>query len=238
MDIHSKYEIPDFDTKPDNLLVKMMLILCATPFMYSVFHGYLPPFMKYVWVFVALLLSVLLFLLGRVTACIGAGRERVPYDPEKTLRDYVVLKKSWLTFLASLLVAVAFFFLAHAIREWYIADYHDKTTPLSVGYVYETVAACYGAIVTYLFGLLWFWHDDLYLQVDNSMGFHLVAPITIVLIPMVYGGVHITIGLFYLLLFAILLLIRLGRVRSYNRMVTRMEREAIDAERRSKSRFE
>jgi len=194
MDIQTKYEIPDFDTKPDNLLVKMMLILCATPFMYSVFNGYLPPFMKYVWVFVALLLSTALFLLGRLTARIGAGGQRVPYDTEKTLRDYVVIKKSWLTFLVALLVAVAFFFLAHGIRVWYIADYHDGSTALAVGYVYETVAACYGALVTYLFGLLWFLHDDLYLQVDNSLGFHLVSPIVIVLIPMMYGGVNILIG--------------------------------------------
>lgn len=238
MDLRQKYEIPDFDIVPDNRLVKGMLILCATPFMYSVFNGYLPPFMKYIWVIAALLLSAMLFLLGRLSARIAAGGTRVPYDPEKSLREYLVLKKSWLSFLCALAVGAAFFGLAHVLRVWYVADYHDGSTALAVGYVYETVAGLYGALVTYLFGLLWFLHDGLYLQPDNSTAFHWIAMVGIVLIPMVYGGVHILIGLFYDLLFAVLLLIRIGRVRSYNRMVARMEREAIDAERRAKSRFE
>ncbi len=219
----NRSNIPEFNFKPDYIMVKLMIICMFCPLMYGVFKNYFPPFFVIWWVPIAAVLSVSLFCLGR-----GASKlimkERVPYDPENSIRDYIKVSKSWLGFLAALAVGAVFFFGANGMKEWYLEVFDDGTTPRSAGYVYEAVCAAYGFFVTYVSSILWFVPDGLVLPAGSTRSFDFVAPVAMFIIPIMFSGVPRNIVLIYDGIFILILLIRNYRISSYNKMVEKIER--------------
>ena len=216
--------IPEFNFKPDYIMVKLLIMCMFCPLMYGVFKNYFPPFFVIWWVPIAMVLSVLLFYLGRGASKV-VMKKRVEYDPENTIRDYIKVSKSWLGFLTALAVGAAFFFGAYGMKEWYLTVFDDGTTPHSVGYVYEAVCAAYGFFVTYLSSILWFIPDGLILTAGTTRTFDFVAPVAMFLIPIMFSGVPKNIVLFYDGIFVIILLIRNYRISSYDKMVEKLERK-------------
>ena len=235
MDNKQKYEIPEFDYESDYKLVKLLLITFLTPLMYGVFVSYLPPFMKIVWIPGAFIIVTLLWFLGRFCTKVIA-RERVEYDPEKTRRDYIIIKKSWLGFLVSVAIGVLFFYIALGMKTWYLNDFHDGTTAHAKGYVYETVIAAYAFFVTYFSSILWFLHDGMYLPAGDSLTFSLVSPIAMMIIPIVFAGVPKNIAIIYTAFLCVILFIRHLKVHFYNKLVDKLERENKYIEHNSKNR--
>lgn len=219
----NKTEIPEFDFKPDYIMVKLLIMSMFCPFMYGVFKNYFPPFMYLAWVPIAMLLSAALFFLGRLSSRL-VMKERVPYDPENTIRDYVKVSKSWLGFVVSAAVGIAFFYLAYGMKTWFLTDFDDGTTPHSTGYVYEAVCAAYGFAVTYFSSLIWFVPDGLVLTAGNTRAFDFVSPVAMLILPIMFSGVPRNIVLFYDAIFILILVIRNSRISSYNKMVEKIER--------------
>lgn len=237
MDNKQKYEIPEFDFKPDFIMVKIIFVTLFTPLFYGVFNSYLPDVIAIPWILVAPLMSFGLLALGRWATKVIA-KERVPYDPEKTRRQYILLKKTWLGFLVAVAVAAAFFFLAYGMKMWFWEVFDDKTTPHSKGYVYEAVAAGYAFFVTYFASVTWFLHDGMVIPAGYSLSFDIVIPIAMIIVPITFGNVPVYVAIIYTAIMVGLIAARNLRVRSYNKLVERLERENKYIEHNSKSRFD
>jgi hypothetical protein len=237
MDSKQKYEIPEFDFKTDYVLVKIIFVVLFTPLFYGVFNSYLPSVMAIPWMFVSVLMSLGLLALGR-WATRTVAKERVEYDPEKTRRQYIILKKTWLGFLIAAAVAVVFFFIAYGMKLWFWNVFDDKTTPHSKGYVYETVAAGYAFFVTYFASVTWFLHDGMVIPAGYSLSFDLVIPIAMLIVPITFGNVPTYVAVVYTVIMVGLIVARNLRVRSYNKIVEKLERENKYIEHNSKSRFD
>lgn len=235
MDNKQKYKIPEFDYEWDYKLVKLLLITFLTPLMYGVFVSYLPPFMRIVWIPGAFIIITLLWFLGRFCSKVVA-KERVAYDPEKTRREYILVKKSWLGFLVALAIGVLFFFIALGMKTWYLEAFDDGTTPHSKGYVYEVIAGAYAFFATYFSSLFWFLHDGMYLPADDSLKFSLISPIAMMVIPTIFAGVPKLVAIIYTAFLVILLLIRHIKIHFYNKLVEKLERENKYIEHNSKNR--
>ena len=237
MDYKQKYEIPEFDFKPDFIMVKAIFVILFAPLMYGAFRAYLPEILEIPMIFVSVLLSFGLLALGRFVTKVVA-KERVEYDPEKTRRQYIVLRKTWLGFLTAVGIAVLFFFLAYGMKMWYWNVFDDKTTPHSKGYVYEALAAGYAFFVTYFASVTWFLHDGMVIPAGYSLSFDLVIPVAMVIIPITFAGVPTYVTLIYAGATVALIIARNLRVHSYNKLVEKLERENKYIEHNSKSRFD
>ncbi len=220
----NKSPIPEFNFKPDYILAKLSLICFFAPLMYGSFYGYLPPFLHIVMIpgFIAVIAG--LYFLGRLLTKIVA-KKRVEYDPEKTLREYIVVKKSWLAFLGALLIGVAFFFIALAVKNWFWADFDDGTQAHSKGYVYEILCAVYAFFVTYFSAITWFLHDGMFMPAENYLTFGIAAPFTVYFIMPMFAGVPKNVATVYAVILLILFLIRYIRIHSYDKMIDKIEKK-------------
>ncbi len=229
----NKSPIPEFNFGPDYILVKLSLIIFLTPLMYGSFINYLPPFLHTVMIpgFIAVVAG--LFFLGRLLSKIVA-KKRIPHDPEKTLREYIVVKKSWLAFLGAIAVGVAFFFVALAIKNWYWAKFDDGTQAHAKGYVYEALCAAYAFFVTYFSGILWFLHDGMVLPAENYLTFGIAAPFTVWFIMPMFAGVPKIVAAVYTGILLILFFIRHFRISSYDKMIDKIEKKQKYSDYRSK----
>ena len=97
MDPNSQY--PEFNRKTDRVLVTLMLCTFLMPLMYAFPSYYMFDWMTYIWIPVSALLSVGVYFLGRGVQRFWAKTIRFPkpeFDPDKTTRDYIQLKKTLL----------------------------------------------------------------------------------------------------------------------------------------------
>jgi precorrin-3B C17-methyltransferase len=103
--------------------------------------------MTYIWIPVSALLSVGVYFLGRGVQRFWAKKIRFPkpeFDPDKSTRDYIRLKKTLLPLLAALAVGVALFFFSYGVRQLNYALTPHETEIRAKGHVYEVVAGIYG----------------------------------------------------------------------------------------------
>lgn len=220
----NKSPIPEFNFKPDYILAKLSLICFFAPLMYGSFYGYLPPFLHIVMIpgFIAVIAG--LYFLGRLLSRIVA-KKRVEYDPEKKLREYIVVKKSWLGFLGALAIGAAFFFIALAVKNWYWADFDDGTQAHSKGYVYEILCGAYTFFVTYFSAITWFFYDGMFMPAENYLTFGIAAPFTVYFIMPMFAGVPKNVATVYAVILLILFLIRHIRIHSYDKMIDKIEKK-------------
>lgn len=229
----NKSPIPEFNYGPDYVLAKLSLICFLAPIMYATFIGYLPNFLHFVMIpgFIAVVAG--LYFLGRLLSKIVA-KKRIPHDPEKTLREYIVVRKSWLGFLGAIAVAVAFFFLALAVKNWYWAKFDDGTEAHAKGYVYEILCGAYAFFVTYFSSILWFLHDGMFLPAPSYMTFGIAAPFTVWFIMPMFAGLPKNASAVYTAILLVLFFIRHVRISSYDKMIDKIERKQKYTDYRSK----
>ncbi len=225
--------IPEFNFKPDFILAKMSLICFFAPIMYGSFYGYLPPFLHIVMIpgFIAVIAG--LYFLGRLFTKLVA-KKRVEYDPEKTKREYIVLKKSWLAFLGAVAIGVAFFFIALAVKNWYWAKFDDGTQAHAKGYVYEILCGAYALFVTYFSSITWFLHDGMFMPAENYLTFGIAAPFTVWFIMPMFAGLPKNAAAVYTAILLVLFFIRHIRIHSYDKMIDKIEKKQKYSSYRSK----
>ena len=229
----NKSLIPEFNYKPDYLLAKLSLICFLTPLMYSTFLGYLPPFLHIPMIPGFVVVTALLYTLGRLLSKLVA-KKRVEYDPEKTIRQYIVIKKSWLAFLGAVAIGVAFFFIALAVKNWYWSEFDDGTQAHSKGYVYEILCGAYAFFVTYYSGVVWFLYDGMFMPAENYLTFGIAAPFTVYFIMPMFAGVPKIPAIVYTAVLLILFAIRHFRISSYDKMIDKIEKKEKYSSYRSK----
>ncbi len=219
----NRSNLPEFNYGPDDVLAKISLICFFAPIMYGLFFGYLPPFLHIPMIpgFIAVIAG--LYFLGRFLTKLVA-EERIPHDPEKTMRDYVDLKKSWLAFLGSIAIAVAFFFIALAVKNWFWAEFDDGTEAHSRGYVYELLCAVYAFFVTLYSSITWFFHDGTFMPTENYLTFGIAAPFTVWFIMPMFAGLPKNVAAYYAVVLLVLFFIRHLRIRSYKKMIEKIEK--------------
>jgi hypothetical protein len=161
-------------------------------------------------------------------------KQRIEYDPEKTLRDYVKIRKTWLTFLGAVAIGIAFFFIALAVKNWYWAKFDDGTQAHSKGYVYEILCGAYAFFVTYFSGVIWFFHDGMFMPAENYRTFGIAAPFAVWFIMPMFAGVPKTAAAVYTAILIILFLIRHFRISSYDKMIDKIEKKQKYSSYRSK----
>ena len=229
----NKSPIPEFNYGPDYVLAKLSLIIFLTPLMYGSFINYLPPFLHYIMIpgFIAIITA--LYFLGRFLTK-AVMKKRIEYDPEKTLRDYVKIRKTWLTFLGAVAIGVLFFYIALAIKYWYWAKFDDGTQAHAKGYVYEIICGLYAFFVTYFSGIVWFFHDGTFMPAENYRTFGIAAPFTVWFIMPMFAGVPKTASAVYTVVLLVLFLIRHIRISSYDKMIDKLERKQKYSDYRSK----
>lgn len=229
----NKSPIPEFNYKPDYLLAKLSLICFLTPLMYSTFIGYLPPFLHVPMIPGFIVITALLYMLGRLLSKLIA-KKRVPYDPEKTIRQYIVIKKSWLGFLGAVAVAVVFFFIALAVKNWYWAKFDDGTEAHAKGYVYEILCGAYAFFVTYFSSITWFLYDGMFMPAENYLTFGIAAPFTVWFIMPMFAGLPKNAAAVYTAILLVLFFIRHIRIHSYDKMIDKIEKKQKYSSYRSK----
>lgn len=229
----NKPNIPDFNFGPDFVLAKLSLIVFLTPLMYGAFFGYMPKFLHIPMIPGFFVITTALYFLGRLLTK-AVMKERIEYDPEKTLRDYVRIRKTWLTFLGALAIGVIFFFIALAVKNWYWAVFDDKTQGHSKGYMYEIFCGAYAFFVTYFSGVVWFFHDGTFMPAENYLTFGIAAPLSVYLIMPMFAGVPKRAATVYTAVLIVLFLIRHFRIRSYDKMVAKLEKNHKNSGYRSK----
>ncbi len=229
----NKSPIPEFDFGPDYILAKLSLICFLAPIMYGTFYGYLPPFLHVVMIpgFIAVIAG--LYFLGRLFSKLIA-KKRIPHDPEKTLREYIVVRKSWLGFLGAIAIGVLFFFIALAVKNWYWAKFDDGTEAHAKGYVYEILCGAYAFFVTYFSSILWFLHDGMFMPAENYRTFGIAAPFTVWFIMPMFAGLPKNAAAVYTAILIILFLIRHFRISSYDKMIDKIQKKQKYSEYRSK----
>ncbi len=236
MDPNSQY--PEFNRKTDRVLVTLMLCTFLMPLMYALPSYYMFDWMTYIWIPVSALLSVGVYFLGRGVQRFWAKKIGFPkpeFDPDKSTRDYIRLKKTLLPLLAALAVGVALFFFSYGVRQLNYALTPHETEIRAKGHVYEVVAGIYGMAATYFSALLWFIPDDLILPADVVI-LRFIPPLAILLIPTIFFSIPIWIAAIYTALYLILLLIREGTLRSYRKACRQFERD--EAYHRHQGRFD
>lgn len=225
--MNTQDRIPDYDYSADCIILPAMLCTMLTPVAYGAFAGYFHGTMKTVWTIGAAVLASGIFLGGQTVQKIGARLnkfEKPKYDPDKTAREYIKLKKTALALLFSLTMATLCFGIAHALRLSYISSVEHETTEYAKGFVYETVAAAFGFVASYLPTLLWFIPDDILYAPENSVVYFLI-PIGMLMIPPVFMGVPMWLDLIYLAVYLVLFLIRAARIKNYKSEIARIKRD-------------
>ncbi len=240
-------DIPEYNTKADGKLILSMVCVIFMPIQYGAFVGYLDDaalidslsygkFLPFLLLLCTALTAALLFFLGYRIQRIGARLqkfEKPRYDPDRSIRGYIRLRKTLLALLFALAAAVIFFLAACAVRQFYFHSVVHETSARAKGRVYEIVAALSGFVTAYFPALLWFIPDDLLFAPCSSVLYYLI-PIGLVIIPPVFMSVPIYFCLLYLLAYGILYLIRHNRIRSYALTVKRIKQEAEIEARRSR----
>ena len=232
IDLH----IPEYDCKSDAVLIHFMICTAFMAPLYGVFIGYFDETMRIVWIFCSIVLSLLLYFAGYKIQSIGAKLQKFDkpeYDPEKTIRNYIVIKKTLLTILFSVIVGFIFFFAAYTIRQNYTISVDHETTEHAKGYIYETVAAAYGFIAAYIPALLWFIPDDIIFSPENSVLYYII-PIGMLIIPPVFMAVPLYIDIIFVAAYLVLYSIRAMRIKKYNREIKRSKQEAEFSAHRSR----
>ena len=229
----NKSLIPEFNYGPDYVLAKISLIIFLTPLMYGSFINYLPSFLHVIMIPGFILIITALYFLGRFLTK-AVMKNRVEYNPEKTLRNYVKIRKTWLTFLGAAAIAVLFFYIALAVKNWYWAKFDDGTQAHAKGYVYEILCGAYAFFVTYFSGITWFFHDGMFMPAENYRTFGIAAPFTVYLIMPMFAGVPKLAATVYTAILVILFLIRHVRISSYDKMIEKLEKKEKYSSYRSK----
>ncbi len=216
--------IPEFKYGPDYVLSKLSLICFFAAIMYGTFNGYMPSILKGAMTVGFILIVTGLYFLGRFLTK-AVAKKRVEYDPEKTMRDYVRLKKSWLAFIGSVLIGVLFFFIALGVKQWFWNVFDDGTQPHSKGYVYEIICAVYAFFVTFFCSITWYFHDGMFMPPENYLTFGIAAPVTVYLILPMFAGLPKDAATVYTAILVVLFLIRHIRIRSYDKMIEKIEKK-------------
>ena len=229
----NKTFVPEFNYGIDDVLAKISLICFLSPIMYAAFYSYLPSFLHIIMIpgFIAVVAG--LYFLGRLFTKIIA-KKRIPHDPEKTLRDYIVIKKTWLGFLGAIAIGVVFFFIAFAVKNWYWNVFDDRTQAHAKGYFYEIFCGVYAFFVTYYSSILWFFHGGTFMPAENYKTFGIAAPFTVWFIMRMFIGLEQTAAISYAAILIILFLIRHFRIRSYDKMIDEIEKKQKHSSYRSK----
>ncbi len=228
--------IPDYDHEGDFRLVTAMLCTVLMPLMYGLMSNYMLPFVKLLWIPLAAGASVGVYALGRGVQSLWArktGFAKPVYDRDKSLPQYVELKRTWPALLAGLAVAAVMFAVAYGLRQWNYTLRVHETERHAAGYVYETVAAVYGLLATYLPACLWFLPNELVYPYDAVL-IRYGAPLAMLVVSTVFVGVPLYVALLYVVLYAVFHLIRKAKVQAYDRLVTELERQADDEAHRSR----
>lgn len=231
-------DIPDYDYSADCKILAAMLCTMLTPAAYGAFAGYFHGAMKYVWIFGAAVLASALFLCGQAVQKAGAKLlkfDKPKFDPDKTAGGYIKLGKTVFSLLFAIAMAGLCFGIAYAVRQNYMNSVTHETTEHAKGFVYESVAAVFGFVASYLPALLWFIPDDILYAPENSVGYFLI-PIGMLIIPPVFMGVPMWLTLAYLAVYLTLFLIRAAKIKNYRRTVARIKRD--NAANSHKSRFD
>ncbi len=233
-------QIPEYDCKSDAILIHLMICTAFMGPLYGVFIGYFYGAMRIIWIFCSVAISLLLYFTAYKIQSRGAmllKHDKPEYDPEKTIRNYIVIRKSLLSVLFAVAVGILFFFAAYVIRQSYTASMDHETTGRAKGYVYETVAAAYGFIAAYIPALLWFIPDDILYSPESSVLYY-ILPIGILIIPPVFMAVPLYIDIVFVTAYFVLFGIRAMRIKKYNREIRRLKQEAEINAHRARSRFD
>ncbi len=230
MNIKQSTGLPAFDQKADHKLANLMVCALLMPLMYAVLDNYMMSWVKYLWVGLAAMVTVLLYALGRYLQVWWAKRIgfEKKSDFDKTLWQHIEWKKSVVPFGMALAVGAGMFCLAYGIRQWHYAVTEHETIAHAKGYVYEALAGGYGFFVTYGSALIWFLPDERVFPFD-ALTLRYGAPVAMLVIPTVLFGVSLWIALFYVVIYFVLAHIRGYRIKQYERLVKRLEREAEEA---------
>ena len=236
--MNTENRVPDYDYSADCKILSAMLCTMLTPAAYGAFAGYFLGAMKYVWIFGAAVLASALFLCGQAVQTAGAKLlkfDKPKFDPYKTAGGYIKLGKTVFSLLFSIAMAGLCFGIAHAVRQNYINSVTHETTEFAKGFVFESIAAVFGFVASYLPSLLWFIPDDILYAPYNSVGY-LLIPIGMLIIPPVFMGVPMWLTIVYLAVYLALFLARAAKIKIYRRTVARIKRD--NAANSHKSRFD
>lgn len=236
--MNTENRVPDYDYSADCKILSAMLCTMLTPAAYGAFAGYFLGAMKYVWIFGAAVLASALFLCGQAVQTAGAKLlifDKPKFDPDKTAGGYIKLGKTVFSLLFSIAMAGLCFGIAHAVRQNYINSVTHETTAFAKGFVFESIAAVFGFVASYLPSLLWFIPDDILYAPYNSVGY-LLIPIGMLIIPPVFMGVPMWLTIVYLAVYLALFLARAAKIKIYRRTVARIKRD--NAANSHKSRFD
>ncbi len=231
--------IPPFDRKTDHKLATGMTCSLFMPLMYTVFSNYMLPWVKYLWIPLAAIVVILLYMLGRGMQAWWAKQigfeKKAEWD--KTLWEHIQWKKSVVPFLISLTIGVGMFFIAYGLRQWYYAVTDHETIAHAKGYVYEIFAGGCGFLLTYCPALLWFLPDERVFPFD-ALVLRYVSPLVMLVLPTVLFGASVWIMLLYVIFYFVLVYIRGYKIKQYERLVKCVKREAEEAARRSRYQFD
>ena len=236
--MNTENRVPDYDYSADCKILSAMLCTMLTPAAYGAFAGYFLGAMKYVWIFGAAVLASALFLCGQAVQTAGAKLlkfDKPKFDPDKTAEGYIKLGKTVFSLLFSIAMAGLCFGIAHAVRQNYVNSVTHETTEFAKGFVFESIAAVFGFVASYLPSLLWFIPDDILYAPYNSVGY-LLIPIGMLIIPPVFMGVPMWLTIVYLAVYLALFLARAAKIKIYRRTVARIKRD--NAANSHKSRFD
>ncbi len=229
----NKSLIPEFNYHVDDILAKLSLICFFAPIMYGIFFGYLPYILYLPAIPIAIVAVALLYTVGRLLTKIVA-KKRVEYSPEKSMRDYVVLKKTWLSFLCAVAIGVLFFFIALALKNWYLEAFDKGTQAHSKGYFYEAFCGIFAAFVTYYSSIVWFFHEGMFMPAAKYLTFGITAPITVYFVIPIFLPVPKFATIAFTAILVVLFLIRHIRIHSYDKMIDDLEKKQKFSSYRSK----
>ena len=223
-----EFTMPDYDYESDSIIINLMISVAFAPMIYGAFIGYFYGAMKIIWFFCSIILSVLIQTVSRKIQTLGAKLQKfkkLDFDPDKSIRNYIKVRKSLLSILYALIICGIFFFAAYLIRQNYINTVKHDTVERAKGYVYEVVASGIGFLTAYVPALIWFVPDDI-LYYPETPTIHYVIPVAMLILPPIIMAVPIYFAIIYIAAYLILLLIRILKIRRFYKNIEKLKQEA------------
>lgn len=190
----------------DRKIVFLMMFTWVAPFFHALLRGYFPAGKSFLGFLIAAVTAFAVHYAGFFFNYLIAKKPE--YDKEKSFGEYIDKKKMFPDVLMALGCAVICFFVAFAMKRWFIAETPHPTEPIPKGYLYEIMYAVLGFVAALVDGLLWFIPDDIFLPNEESWVYWVLPPICLFLIPVVIFSGEFKISLIFVVLYFVLLYIR------------------------------
>jgi len=195
----------------DRKIVFLMLYTFMAPFSYAMLRGYFPDKAKVLCFFIAIAVCFAFHLFGSfINYYISekSGKSKPEHDKEKEVTDYIDKKGVVINTLIALAVAVIGFFIAFAMKKWYLAVTEHRTQADVAGYVYEILYSIFSFLIVLFDEITWYFPEEIFLpNVPNILYFFIPALVLLIVPPVVFSS-KVYVSIIFLVIYLILLYIR------------------------------